>query len=341
MTDSQGILRCLALAKQAGGHVHPNPWVGCVIAIGDRILAEGYHTKAGKSHAEVEALKALKEEDRPLLSEATLYVNLEPCSHYGKTPPCASAILEAGIREVVVGTVDPNPLVAGKGIDLLREAGITVRVGVEEKACRWVNRRFFHSIETGCPYIVLKWAESADGLIDGVRSIDHPGPYRISNDESRALVHQWRSLEAGILVGWGTYMLDEPELTVREVRGAQPQRILWSSRGKWDVEAGWWLWQAKNHPKPWTVFERLARESGLRSLFVEGGAATLQGLMDAGLYDEIRVIKSPIALGDGLAAPIVPENAQRMPAGNLPTDECPDDIGDNAIQRFLSPTFKL
>ena len=340
MTDSQGILRCISLAHQAGGYVHPNPWVGCVIAIGERVLAEGYHSKAGKAHAEVEALRSIQEDERPLLSEATLYVNLEPCAHYGKTPPCASAIVEAGVKEVVVGTLDPNPLVAGKGVEMLREAGIVVRVGVEESACRWLNRRFFHSLETGRPYIVLKWAESADGFIDGVRTLEHPGPYRISNEESRALVHQWRSMEAGILVGWGTYMLDEPALTVREVRGAQPQRILWSSRGKWDVDAGWWLWQAKNHPKPWTVFERLAKESGLRSLFVEGGAATLQGLMDAGLYDEIRVIKSPLNLGEGLAAPRVPENAQRVHPGDRPTDECPDHIGDNHIQRYLSPTFK-
>ena len=341
MTDAEGILRCIELAKQAGGYVHPNPWVGCVIVAEGRVLAEGYHSKVGKAHAEVEALKAVKDEDRALLSQATLYVNLEPCAHFGKTPPCANAIVEAGLHTVVVGTFDPNPLVAGKGVAILREAGVEVRVGVEEVACRWLNRRFFQSIETGQPYILLKWAESPDGFIDGVRSIDHPGPYRISNDASRALVHTWRSLEAGILVGWGTYMLDEPELTVREVRGAQPQRILWSSRGRWDVAAGWWLWQAKNSPTPWKVFERLAKESGLRSILVEGGAATLQALLDAGLYDEIRVIKGEIPMGDGVTAPVLPANVARIQAGQLPADECPEAIGDNRIERYLSPIFKV
>ena len=341
MTDAEGILRCIELAKQAGGYVHPNPWVGCVIVAEGRVLAEGYHSKVGKAHAEVEALKAVKDEDRALLSQATLYVNLEPCAHFGKTPPCANAIVEAGLHTVVVGTFDPNPLVAGKGVAILREAGVVVRVGVEEVACRWLNRRFFQSIETGRPYILLKWAESPDGFIDGVRSIDHPGPYRISNDASRALVHTWRSLEAGILVGWGTYMLDEPELTVREVRGAQPQRILWSSRGRWDVAAGWWLWQAKNSPTPWKVFERLAKESGLRSILVEGGAATLQALLDAGLYDEIRIIKGEIPMGDGVTAPVLPANVARIQAGQLPADECPEAIGDNRIERYLSPIFKV
>lgn len=341
MTDAEGILRCIELAKQAGGYVHPNPWVGCVIVAEGRVLAEGHHSKVGKAHAEVEALKAVKDEDRELLSQATLYVNLEPCAHFGKTPPCANAIVEAGLRTVVVGTFDPNPLVAGKGVAILREAGVEVRVGVEEVACRWLNRRFFQSIETGRPYILLKWAESPDGFIDGVRSIDHPGPYRISNDVSRALVHSWRSLEAGILVGWGTYMLDEPELTVREVRGAQPQRILWSSRGRWDVAAGWWLWQAKNSPTPWKVFERLAKESGLRSILVEGGAATLQALLDEGLYDEIRIIKGEIPMGDGVTAPVLPANVARIQAGQLPADECPEAIGDNRIERYLSPIFKV
>ncbi len=341
MTDAEGILRCIELAKQAGGYVHPNPWVGCVIVAEGRVLAEGYHSKVGKAHAEVEALKAVKDEDRALLSQATLYVNLEPCAHFGKTPPCANAIVEAGLRTVVVGTFDPNPLVAGKGVAILREAGVEVRVGVEEVACRWLNRRFFQSIETGRPYILLKWAESPDGFIDGVRSIDHPGPYRISNDASRALVHTWRSLEASILVGWGTYMLDEPELTVREVRGAQPQRILWSSRGRWDVAAGWWLWQAKNSPTPWKVFERLAKESDLRSILVEGGAATLQALLDAGLYDEIRIIKGEIPMGDGVTAPVLPANVARIQAGQLPADECPEAIEDNRIERYLSPIFKV
>ena len=147
MTDAEGILRCIELAKQAGGYVHPNPWVGCVIVAEGRVLAEGYHSKVGKAHAEVEALKAVKDEDRALLSKATLYGNLEPCAHFGKTPPCANAIVEAGLRTVVVGTFDPNPLVAGKGVAILREAGVEVRVGVEEVACRWLNRRFFQSIE--------------------------------------------------------------------------------------------------------------------------------------------------------------------------------------------------
>ncbi|MDG1252983.1 MAG: bifunctional diaminohydroxyphosphoribosylaminopyrimidine deaminase/5-amino-6-(5-phosphoribosylamino)uracil reductase RibD [Schleiferiaceae bacterium] len=340
MTHSEGILRCLQLARKAGGYVHPNPWVGAIIVHEGRIIAEGYHHKAGQAHAEVDALKKVSDQDQSLLSEAIMYVNLEPCAHIGKTPPCANAIVDSGLTKVVVGTLDPNPVVAGQGVEILLQAGIDVHVGVEETACRWLNRRFFHSIETGRPYILLKWAESPDGFLDGVRSIEHPGPFRISNDASRALVHSWRSLEAGILVGWGTYMQDEPELSVRDARGPQPQRILWSSRGRWDVAPGWWLWQAKNSPTPWKVFERLARESGLRSILVEGGSATLQALMDAGLYDEIRVIKGQNPLGDGLVGPIIPADALRIRPGDRPADECPEAIGDNPIKRYLSPTFK-
>lgn len=337
MTHSEGILRCLALAQKAGGYVHPNPWVGALIVHEGRVLGEGYHHKAGQAHAEVEALRALAPEDRALLPHATMYVNLEPCAHRGKTPPCADALVEAGIGEVVVGTEDPNPLVSGQGIARLREAGIHVTFGIEEAACRWLNRRFFHAITTGMPYLVLKWAESADGFIDGIRSIEHPGPYRISNEASRTYVHQWRSEEAGILVGWGTYVADEPALTVREVSGAQPQRILWSTRGTWDVEEGWKIWAAKRHPKPWEAFQRFARESGLRSIFIEGGAATLQSLLDHGLWNEVRILRSPIELGRGVPAPKMPASAILSRAENRPEgiQPLPDAIGDNAVDVYL------
>ena len=343
MTHSEGILRCLALAQQAGGYVHPNPWVGALIVHEGRVLAEGYHHRSGQAHAEIEALRALAAEDRTLLSQSTMYVNLEPCAHRGKTPPCADALIEAGIGEVVVGTVDPNPLVSGQGIARLREAGISVTVGIEEAACRWLNRRFFHAIQTGRPYLVLKWAESADGYIDGIRTIEHPGPYRISNEASRRWVHQWRSEEAGILVGWGTYVADEPALTVREVWGPQPQRILWSTRGTWDVEEGWKIWAAKRHPKPWEAFQRFARESGLRSIFVEGGASTLQGLMDHGLWDEIRILRSPIELGAGVKAPTIPLNAVRSLASERPAgiQELPEHIEDNTVDIYLPATFNI
>ncbi len=343
MTHSEGILRCLRLAQQAGGYVHPNPWVGAVIVYQGRVLAEGYHRKSGQAHAEVEALRALAPEDRSLLPDATMYVNLEPCAHRGKTPPCSEALVESGIGQVVVGTEDPNPLVCGKGIARLREVGISVTVGVEEAACRWLNRRFFHSIETGMPYIVLKWAESANGFIDGVRSVEHPGPYRISNEASRRWVHQWRSEEAGILVGWGTYVADEPALTVREVSGAQPQRILWSTRGTWDVEEGWKIWASKRHPKPWEAFQRLARESGLRSILVEGGASTLQSLLDHGLWNELRILRSPMELSGGVSAPIIPGTALRSMAADRPVgiQALPDSIEDNTVEVYLKATFNL
>ena len=342
MTHSDGILQCLTLAKQGGGYVHPNPWVGCVIVAEGRILAEGYHKKAGQAHAEVEALRAVAPEDHGLLPSATLYVNLEPCSHQGKTPPCAEAIIESGIRTVVVGTLDPNPLVAGQGIQKMRDAGIDVTLGIEEAACAWVNRRFFHSMRTGMPYIILKWAQSPDGFIDGLRTIEHPGPHRISNPESQVLVHQWRSEEAGVLVGWGTYMADDSQLTVREVQGAQPQRILWSSRGPWDVEDGWKLWAAKKNPFPWKAFERFARESGLRSILVEGGGATLQALINQGLWNEIRILHGSQWIEEGVEAPKLPEDLKALDKASIPGDweHLPDHIGDNRIDIYVAqPTF--
>ena len=206
--------RCLQIAAFAEGRTSPNPMVGAVIVHGGRIVGEGYHHRAGKPHAEPNAIASVA--DPEMLKDSTLYVSLEPCSHYGKTPPCAKLIIEKGIPRVVVAMLDPNPIVAGRGIAMLREAGIEVTVGTLEHEARELNRRFvtFHTKHR--PYIMLKWAQSADGYIDLSRSEKGDGPVRISNGVTKTLNHKIRTEEDAILVGWRTALLDDPHLTSRK-----------------------------------------------------------------------------------------------------------------------------
>ncbi len=238
--------RCLQLALLGAGHVAPNPMVGAVLVHEDRIIGEGYHQLYGQAHAEVNCLASVKEEDRPLISFSTLYVSLEPCAHHGKTPPCANLIVERQIPRVVIGCRDPFPAVNGKGIEILRSAGVEVGVGVLEGECRWVNRRFFAFYMEHRPFIVLKWAQSANGkmaagIFAGNGKIDAEGGTnaddggqagtigsrtRISNDYTNRLVHKWRSEEASILVGPRTALLDDPALTVRWWNGPNPIRLV-------------------------------------------------------------------------------------------------------------------
>ena len=227
--------RCLQLALLGMGHVAPNPMVGAVLVHEDRIIGEGYHQLYGQAHAEVNCLAAVKEADRPLIPFSTLYVSLEPCAHHGKTPPCANLIVEKKIPRVVIGCRDPFPAVNGKGIEILRSAGVEVKMGMLEEECRWVNRRFFAFYTEHRPFIVLKWAQSADGKMAAGPTGDGMGGgltgggaarTRISNEYTNRLVHKWRSEEASILVGPRTALLDDPALTVRWWNGPNPIRLV-------------------------------------------------------------------------------------------------------------------
>ena len=332
--DIMYMRRCLQLAANGLGRVRPNPLVGCVVVDGNgKIISEGYHQEYGHNHAERNALLRLLPTTHYPLS--TLYVNLEPCSHYGKTPPCANLIIEKGIRRVVCCNDDPNPLVAGNGFRLLEEAGIEVVCHVLEEEGRELNRRFFTFMEKQRPYVILKWAESADGFmapsptpepspcrIGGQRHQPAnntpllPGeghgvrPYWLSTQEQNRLNHRWRTEEAAILVGSETYLKDHPSLTPRHYLGPAPQPIVLDRRGQLTDVPSHWL-----HLHTQSVGETLQvlYENKLQSVIVEGGRQILDAFITSGLYDEVRVLRSPVSLGDGLPAPKIPDtNPGRM-----------------------------
>ena len=284
--DEKYMRRCLQLAQNGQQNAKPNPMVGAVIVSSDgRIIGEGYHVRCGEGHAEVNAFASVKPEDEPLLAEATIYVSLEPCSHYGKTPPCADLIIKKGVKRAVVGCVDPFAEVRGRGIRKLREAGIEVEVGVLEKECEALNRRFFTFHREQRPYIILKWAQTANGFID-----DHFKPVQISNDFTKMLSHKLRAEEDAILVGRVTEERDHPQLTVREWNGSNPKRLVID----------------RSHP---LNLESLYAHQ-IQSLIVEGGAKTLQSFLDKGLWDELRVETNlGMTVGDGTRAPQIPEEA--------------------------------
>ena len=220
--------RCLDLAYLGSSWVAPNPMVGCVIVKDGVIIGEGYHEQYGEAHAEVNAIRSIQDESQ--LEGATVYVNLEPCAHQGKTPPCADLLVRSKVAAVVIGCRDSNKLVAGKGIEKLTRAGISVTEGILEEACRSLNKRFFNFHEKGRPYVILKWAQTKDGYLDRLRAENEKGVHWISCEETKALVHKWRSQEHGILVGKHTAMNDNPSLTVRDFSGRNPIRILIDSQ---------------------------------------------------------------------------------------------------------------
>ena len=290
--------RCLQLAANGLGRVRPNPMVGCVVVKEGSIVSEGYHQYYGGYHAERNALL------RPLSEEvfrgATLYVNLEPCSHYGKTPPCADLVVERGIRRVVCCNDDPNPLVAGNGFRKLEEAGIEVERHVLEAEGRELNRRFFTFMEQHRPYVVLKWAQSADGFL---APADPSQPYWLSTPEQNRLNHRWRTEEAAILVGSETYRCDRPSLSARHFLGPQPQPVVVDRRERLDDVPSHWL-----HLHTQSVEETLAAlyEKKIQSVIVEGGRKILDAFIASGLFDEVRILRSQQRLGAGLEAPAVP-----------------------------------
>lgn len=314
--------RCLELARLGEGHTSPNPMVGCVIVHEGKIIGEGFHQRCGEGHAEVNAIRSVK--DASKLWQSTLYVNLEPCSHYGKTPPCADLIIEKGIARIVIGSVDPNPLVSGEGIEKLRSNGCQVLVGVMEDKCRELNRRFFTFFEKQRPYIILKWAQTKDGFVDALRlKTDHGRPTWITDEIARVAVHKQRSTEGAILVGTTTALVDDPSLTLREWYGKQPLRMVLDLHHRlpknlklFNGKAPTFTCTDRVYPDSratsylfMTGDDRVESilcmlyEKKVQSVIVEGGPITLQYFIDAGLWDEAHVYTGFTEFGKGVKVP--------------------------------------
>lgn len=298
--------------------------VGCVIVHGDgadaRIIGEGWHQRHGEAHAERNAIASIKPSDNQLIADSTAYVTLEPCSHFGKQPPCADLLIEKRVGRVVVCNPDPNPLVAGGGIQKLRDAGIRVETGLLEAEGRWLNRRFFTFMEQQRPYVILKWAETADGFIGGTDK----QPVAITGPVAQRLNHRWRTEEDAILVGTTTALTDNPRLNARLWPGRNPTRIVLDQHQK--LPASLHLFDGTQPTirftdallRPFTLLQLLTElhQLGEQSMIVEGGAATLQGFINADLWDEARIFRSPNRLGNGTKSPeIHGETIDRQPVG--------------------------
>lgn len=295
-TDEKYMMRCLQLARNGRQNAQPNPMVGAVIVHEGRIIGEGYHVRCGEGHAEVNACASVRPEDEKLLRESTIYVSLEPCSHYGKTPPCADLLVRKGFKRCVIGCQDPFAKVRGRGIQKLRDAGIEVTVGVLEAACRDLNKCFMTFHGQHRPYVTLKWAQSADGFIDG----------HISNTYTQMLCHKRRAEHQAILVGRRTFEVDHPSLTTREWYGPSPRRYVVSSRSL-VLPEGFTLLQTND------VSDMLSRlyADGIQSVLVEGGARLLQSFIDSGLWDEAYVEVGDTCLHGTVEAPKMKKEGYR------------------------------
>lgn len=291
--DEKYMKRCLQLARGGRQNAKPNPMVGAVIVARDRIIGEGYHVRCGEGHAEVNAFASVKPQDEHLLPEATIYVSLEPCSHYGKTPPCADLIIKKGVKRAVVGCVDPFAKVHGNGIRKLKDVGIDVEVGVLEEECKRLNECFFTFNTLKRPYILLKWCQTANGYLD-----DGYKPLRMSTPYTQMLVHKLRSEYDAILVGRVTAERDKPQLNVRLWHGKNPMRLVIDKEHPCFEGLDF----SNSNDVPAQLVEWLYKQ-GVQSLMVEGGAKTLQGFIDAGLWDEIRVETVPVVVSGGTKAP--------------------------------------
>ena len=319
------MFRCIELAKNGLGLTAPNPMVGCVIVKDNTIISEGYTSPYGGAHAEVNAINAVK--DKSLLLNATLYVTLEPCAHYGKTPPCVNLILKHKIPEVVIGIEDPNEKVAGKSIQLLKKSGCKVTVGVLKNKCREHHKRFLSYQEKKRPYIILKWAVTKNGFIAPTEDLrdSSPQPFWISNTYAKQLVHQWRAEEQAILVGTNTVLADNPKLNIRTWEGKNPVRLVIDRKLKipkdshifdasvrtiiitntHDVDK-----QVKGIDYELTEFKNLAQEictilykHEINSVIIEGGTKTLQSFINDGLWDEARIFTGDAFFSEGILAP--------------------------------------
>lgn len=317
------ISRCIEIAKNGFGYVQPNPMVGSVIVHNNKIIGEGYHKKYGEAHAEVNAINSVQ--NKELLKKSTIYVSLEPCSHYGKTPPCAELIIQMNIPNVVVGTIDPNNKVAGRGIKMLREAGCNVEVGVLEEECRELNKRFFTYHTKRRPYIILKWAQTSDGFIDIIRNPDQENrPTWITDNVCRALVHKWRAEEQSIIVGKNTAIKDNPSLNVREWDGPNPLRLLIDRNNTTpnnialkdgsiltiiftsqdlEKEKNLEFYQIDFTKDITLQILNTLYDFKIQSLIVEGGAMIINSFLKNGLWDEARVFVGQNKFNKGIKAP--------------------------------------
>lgn len=322
-SDEVYMQRAIDLARLGMGNHAPNPRVGAVIVHQDRIIGEGYHEQYGQAHAEVNAVAAVMEEDKHLLNQATIYVTLEPCFHYGKTPPCVNLLLKHNIPRVVIACQDTSAKVGGKSIQKLRDNGVEVVVGVLEKQAKQLARRFLTNIHQKRPYVVLKFAQSADGYIG-----QHGKEVAISDVICKRLVHQWRVAESAIMVGTNTALVDNPQLNARHYFGNDPIRIVLDRKGKLEPTAN-----LLDGTQPTIVFTEKKEQyilpnvewvmidfgeqmlekllvylytQGIQSVLVEGGAGLIHSFLEAGLWDEGRVITSPSKIYSGIAAPVLP-----------------------------------
>lgn len=321
--DEEYMQRCIDLAAKAAGYVAPNPMVGAVLVHHDKIIGEGFHRLYGEAHAEVNCIRQAEQQHTHLLAESTMYVSLEPCAHFGKTPPCADLLIKKGIKKVVVGCRDPFLQVNGKGIDKLRTVGIEVTEGVLEKECMQLNKRFFTFHTKQRPYIILKWAASADNRMAAAseeRTL-------ISGDLSNRLVHRWRSEEAAILVGTNTALKDNPSLTTRLWKGKNPLRLVLDRRLKLPASLQvfdqsvqtivlndireeerahlHFVLLDKNLPVPEALAKAMYKLN-IQSVIIEGGSILLQSFIDAGLWDEARIItNNRLLIGNGVKAPVI------------------------------------
>ena len=324
--ELQYMSRCLQLARNGADFVAPNPMVGAVIVCDDKIIGEGYHRRYGEAHAEPNAINSVQ--DKSLLKRSTLYVSLEPCSHYGKTPPCADLIVSCGIPRVIVGALDPNPKVAGNGIAKLQQAGIDVSYGILAEECRELNKHFFTFQEKKRPYISLKWAQTRDGFIDYKRKNAEKQPLTVSNELSKMLVHKQRAEHQAILIGTNTAVLDNPTLTVRHWQGQNPVRIVIDRNGRISEKANLFdgsvqtiVYTEKTMANKENLeFVRLnfdenilknilqnIYEHNINSVLVEGGAQTINAFIRQNIWDEASVEIAPFKIGNGVLAPIMPQ----------------------------------
>ena len=331
MTDEIYMQRCIDLAKKGIRAVAPNPMVGCVLVVEDKIIGEGYHERYGEAHAEVNAINSVS--NKSLLKKATLYVSLEPCSHTGKTPPCAELIIKKGIKKVVIGTKDSNPIVGGKGIEKLKNGGIQVEEGILQEQCIELNKRFFTFHEKQRPYVILKWAQTLDGFLDRIREDEKQKINWISEPETKTLVHKWRSEEQSILVGRNTIINDNPSLTVRDYGGMNPIRLVIDSQLQIsgalniyskdaptivfnrikDKKEDNIEWVKINETSTKNILEELYKR-GIQSIFVEGGSRTLQYFIIDNVWDEARVVVGQKYFKEGYKAPII----NKVPIQSIP-----------------------
>ncbi|MBK8443626.1 MAG: bifunctional diaminohydroxyphosphoribosylaminopyrimidine deaminase/5-amino-6-(5-phosphoribosylamino)uracil reductase RibD [Sphingobacteriales bacterium] len=350
--DSIYMQRCLELAAQAQGNTYPNPLVGAVVVHNNKIIGEGYHHQKGLPHAEVNAIQSILPINKHLLSQSTLYVNLEPCSHYGSTPPCAHFIIKHQIPKVVLACRDPFDKVSGKGIAILLQAGIEVVEGVEHNAARLLNRRFFTYIEQKIPYIILKWAQTQDSFF----APNTPQQQWISNALTKRVAHRWRTQEQAVLIGTHTALIDNPQLTARYWQGKNPLRCVVDKSLQLPLELSIF-----NHDAPTLIFTDLRTpvpayssmfhiqyqkidfqediikqiidclySKNIQSLIVEGGAELINSFLTAGIWHEARVFEAPVHWGKGKRAPLISTTPQQS-----------HQIGDNFLFTYFNPTHSI